>query len=93
MSLYSNQRPSVLATAVVQPSLLQQVGMAGCAAVTTVTFIHPIDVVKVSHQLVVLLIPEVESSEARLNLFEMRGTIEFMINQKRFNYKRAEEEI
>ena len=47
MSLYSNQRPSVLATAVVQPSLLQQVGMAGTAAVITVTFIHPIDVIKV----------------------------------------------
>ena len=30
------------------PSLLNQVGMAGSAAVITVTFIHPIDVVKVS---------------------------------------------
>lgn len=38
----------MLATATVQPTLLQQVGMAGAAAVTTVTFIHPIDVVKVS---------------------------------------------
>jgi hypothetical protein len=48
MSLNTNQRPNVIATAGVQPSLLQQVGMAGCAAVFTVTFIHPIDVVKVS---------------------------------------------
>ena len=30
------------------PGLLQQVGMAGGAAVITVTFIHPIDVVKVN---------------------------------------------
>lgn len=29
------------------PSLLSQVGMAGTAAVITVSFIHPIDVVKV----------------------------------------------
>jgi hypothetical protein len=32
----------------VQPSLLTQVGMAGAAAVITVTFIHPMDVVKVN---------------------------------------------
>ena len=46
-----NQRQSnILATApsAAAPSLLQQVGMAGTAAVITVTFIHPIDVVKVS---------------------------------------------
>ena len=30
------------------PSLLKQVGMAGTAAVITVTFIHPIDVIKAS---------------------------------------------
>jgi hypothetical protein len=30
------------------PGLLQQVFMAGSAAVITVSFIHPIDVVKVS---------------------------------------------
>ena len=45
----SNPKP--LATASGQkaapPSLLNQVGMAGSAAVITVTFIHPIDVVKV----------------------------------------------
>lgn len=46
MSLTQNK--SVLATSAVQPSLLQQVGMAGGAAVITVTFIHPIDVVKVN---------------------------------------------
>jgi hypothetical protein len=43
------QNNSILATAgVAPPTLLQQVGMAGTAAVITVTFIHPIDVVKVS---------------------------------------------
>jgi hypothetical protein len=35
------------AAAAPPPSLLTQVGMAGGAAVITVTFIHPIDVVKV----------------------------------------------
>jgi hypothetical protein len=49
MSLFTTQRKQqVLATAGMQPSLLQQIGMAGAAAVITVTFIHPIDVVKVS---------------------------------------------
>ena len=37
-----------MATAGKSPGLLQQVGMAGGAAVITVTFIHPIDVVKVN---------------------------------------------
>jgi hypothetical protein len=47
-----NQRQSnVLATATAAPSLLQQVGMAGTAAVITVTFIHPIDVVKTRIQI------------------------------------------
>ncbi len=41
----------MLATsAAAPPSLIQQVGMAGTAAVITVTFIHPIDVVKVSFE-------------------------------------------
>ena len=45
-----NQRQSsIIATAPAAPSLMQQVGMAGTAAVITVTFIHPIDVVKVSY--------------------------------------------
>jgi hypothetical protein len=35
------------AAAVAPPSLLTQVAMAGGAAVITVSFIHPIDVVKV----------------------------------------------
>lgn len=43
MSL-NNQRPIATAAA---PGLLTQVGMAGGAAVITVSFIHPIDVVKV----------------------------------------------
>lgn len=43
-----NKNTSVLATAAnAPPSLLSQVGMAGTAAVLTVTFIHPIDVIKV----------------------------------------------
>mmetsp|Transcript_23764 Transcript_23764/g.33225 ORF Transcript_23764/g.33225 Transcript_23764/m.33225 type:complete len:300 (+) Transcript_23764:23-922(+) len=49
MSLSSQQKP--LATSAIQPSLLQQVGMAGGAAVITVTFIHPIDVVKTRIQI------------------------------------------
>lgn len=36
------------AAAVAAPGLFTQVGMAGTAAVITVSFIHPIDVVKVS---------------------------------------------
>jgi len=44
-----NHRPLATspAAAAAAPSLLTQVGMAGSAAVITVTFIHPIDVVKV----------------------------------------------
>lgn len=50
MSLNNTSPTSILATAAAggaPPSLLKQVGMAGTAAVLTVTFIHPIDVVKV----------------------------------------------
>lgn len=51
-SLQRNQ-PSILATAAAgaPPSVLTQVGMAGGAAVITVTFIHPIDVVKTRIQI------------------------------------------
>jgi hypothetical protein len=38
-------------SAAAAPSLLQQVGMAGGAAVITVTFIHPIDVIKTRIQI------------------------------------------
>jgi hypothetical protein len=49
MSLsYQKNTPSVLACAGGGGGLLQSIGMAGSAAVITVTFIHPIDVVKVS---------------------------------------------
>jgi len=55
MSMFSpigQQRRYPLATsASSQPSLLQQLGMAGSAAVITVTFIHPIDVVKTRIQI------------------------------------------
>jgi hypothetical protein len=45
---FLGQQPKPLATsAAAPPSLLAQVGMAGTAAVITVSFIHPIDVVKV----------------------------------------------
>jgi hypothetical protein len=51
MSLNQKSQSNIVATAAaapLSPTLLQQVGMAGTAAVITVTFIHPIDVVKVS---------------------------------------------
>lgn len=51
MSLNQQRQSPVLATAGNAPSLLQQVGMAGGAAVITVTFIHPIDVVKTRIQI------------------------------------------
>jgi len=46
----SSKHPLV-ATSPAAPGLLQQVGMAGTAAVITVTFIHPIDVVKTRIQI------------------------------------------
>lgn len=49
---YYNNKQMVMATSSVgQPSLLQQVGMAGGAAVITVSFIHPIDVIKTRIQI------------------------------------------
>jgi hypothetical protein len=45
MSVKSQTQP--MATAGAAPGLLTQVAMAGGAAVVTVSFIHPIDVVKV----------------------------------------------
>lgn len=41
-----NQKKYLATSAAAPPSLLTQVGMAGTAAVITVSFIHPIDVVK-----------------------------------------------
>eukprot|EP00541_Cyclophora_tenuis_P001537 CAMPEP_0116572164 /NCGR_PEP_ID=MMETSP0397-20121206/18014_1 /TAXON_ID=216820 /ORGANISM="Cyclophora tenuis, Strain ECT3854" /LENGTH=299 /DNA_ID=CAMNT_0004100443 /DNA_START=42 /DNA_END=941 /DNA_ORIENTATION=- len=41
----------LMATAAKPPGLLQQVGMAGSAAVITVSFIHPIDVIKTRIQI------------------------------------------
>lgn len=53
MSIQNQRQSSILATAAASPPpLIQQVGMAGAAAVITVTFIHPIDVVKVSFEIV-----------------------------------------
>mmetsp|Transcript_17817 Transcript_17817/g.32251 ORF Transcript_17817/g.32251 Transcript_17817/m.32251 type:complete len:303 (-) Transcript_17817:272-1180(-) len=47
MSFSTKNQSTLMATsAAAPPSLLQQVGMAGGAAVITVSFIHPIDVVK-----------------------------------------------
>lgn len=52
MSINQRQQSNILATAAAAPpSLIQQVGMAGTAAVITVTFIHPIDVVKTRIQI------------------------------------------
>lgn len=50
MSLSDSRSSSIMATAAVPdaPGLVTQIGMAGTAAVVAVTFIHPIDVVKVS---------------------------------------------
>eukprot|EP00523_Entomoneis_sp_CCMP467_P006851 CAMPEP_0168727986 /NCGR_PEP_ID=MMETSP0724-20121128/5453_1 /TAXON_ID=265536 /ORGANISM="Amphiprora sp., Strain CCMP467" /LENGTH=298 /DNA_ID=CAMNT_0008774821 /DNA_START=81 /DNA_END=977 /DNA_ORIENTATION=+ len=42
----ATQQKPMATSAAAPPSLLTQVGMAGSAAVITVTFIHPIDVVK-----------------------------------------------
>ena len=46
MSMNSQPKPMATAAAAA-PGLFTQVGMAGGAAVVTVSFIHPIDVVKV----------------------------------------------
>lgn len=51
LNLTSRKQPTILATAGNAPGLFQQVGMAGSAAVITVTFIHPIDVVKTRIQI------------------------------------------
>mmetsp|Transcript_13046 Transcript_13046/g.19196 ORF Transcript_13046/g.19196 Transcript_13046/m.19196 type:complete len:302 (-) Transcript_13046:262-1167(-) len=51
MSLSKPQSTSMLATSAAAPSLLNQVGMAGGAAVITVSFIHPIDVIKTRIQI------------------------------------------
>jgi hypothetical protein len=48
MSLSFQKQQPLATSAGAAPGLLQQVGMAGGAAVITVTFIHPIDVIKVS---------------------------------------------
>lgn len=49
-------KPSMIATASSHaPSLLEQVGMAGGSAVITVSFIHPIDVIKVSDGFTVVI--------------------------------------
>lgn len=53
MNHQHNQKSSPLATAAAAapPSLLSQIGMAGSAAVITVSFIHPIDVIKTRIQI------------------------------------------
>ena len=47
MSFQGQQAKPLATAAAAPPSLLTQVGMAGTAAVITVSFIHPMDVVKV----------------------------------------------
>lgn len=51
MSLQQQKPTMATAAAPAPPSLLTQVGMAGTAAVITVSFIHPIDVVKTRIQI------------------------------------------
>jgi len=51
LTTFQQQKPKVLATSDGAPGLLQQLGMAGTAAVITVTFIHPIDVIKTRIQI------------------------------------------
>ncbi|GKY91812.1 hypothetical protein MPSEU_000152800 [Mayamaea pseudoterrestris] len=51
MNSYTKQTIMASSPAAAAPSLLTQVGMAGSAAVITVTFIHPIDVVKTRIQI------------------------------------------
>jgi len=51
---FSGKARPMATSAAAAPGLLQQVGMAGGAAVITVTFIHPIDVVKVRLRLAVV---------------------------------------
>eukprot|EP01082_Thalassiosira_pseudonana_P003725 g2833.t1 g2833 contig12:885068-885550(-) len=46
MSLNSRSPLATSPAAAAAPGLMQQIGMAGSAAVITVSFIHPIDVVK-----------------------------------------------
>jgi len=72
MSFTSTRQQSTLATsAAAPPGLLTQVGMAGTAAVITVTFIHPIDVVKTRIQI---------SSE--YGALGMGGTVKKVVGQE-----------
>jgi hypothetical protein len=67
-----NTKQQPVATSVaLAPSLLQQVGMAGSAAVITVSFIHPIDVVKTRIQ--------VSPEYAALG---MGGTVKHVVNSE-----------
>jgi len=72
MSFTSTRQQSTLATsAAAPPGLLTQVGMAGSAAVITVTFLHPIDVVKTRIQI---------SSE--YGALGMGGTVKKVVGQE-----------
>lgn len=66
-----NQNVPLATSAVAPPSLLTQLGMAGTAAVITVSFIHPIDVVKTRIQ--------VSSEYASLG---MGGTVKKVMNDE-----------
>jgi hypothetical protein len=69
----TKQQPVATSAAALTPTLLQQVGMAGSAAVITVSFIHPIDVVKTRIQ--------VSPEYAALG---MGGTVKRVVNSEGF---------
>eukprot|EP00539_Tryblionella_compressa_P007391 CAMPEP_0178763406 /NCGR_PEP_ID=MMETSP0744-20121128/17144_1 /TAXON_ID=913974 /ORGANISM="Nitzschia punctata, Strain CCMP561" /LENGTH=301 /DNA_ID=CAMNT_0020418319 /DNA_START=32 /DNA_END=937 /DNA_ORIENTATION=- len=74
MNTIKNYQPVPMATAAAAaPGLLTQVGMAGTAAVITVSFIHPIDVVKTRIQI---------SSE--YGALGMSGTVKKVVSDEGF---------
>lgn len=73
MNTFTNKNSPLATSAVPPPSLLRQVGMAGSAAVITVSFIHPIDVVKTRIQI---------SSE--YGALGMGGTVSKVVSEEGF---------
>jgi hypothetical protein len=79
MSMNMNQPKPIATAASPSAGLLTQVGMAGTAAVITVSFIHPIDVVKVCRGPYSFVIdiksdqPERELTSSTLHTFNTNG--------------------
>jgi hypothetical protein len=81
-----SQRPIATTAAVAAPpSLLTQVGMAGTAAVATVTFIHPIDVVKVRERIAIhnINLRTVLTSSCAINPVVCRPESKYQQNMER----------